>query len=466
MGQHLSLAQALRVSSSPCIAFIGAGGKTAAMFQLARALSRGADCRRRVEAIEEGTQPVIVTATSHLGTWQIGLSDRHIVTESPAPLEELEHGLTGVILVTGDIEGERTKPINSDVLHWLQQFCGYHSIPLLIEADGSRGKPLKAWAEHEPPVPAFVDMVVQVVGLMGLGKPLNDEYVHRAEIFSKLSGLDIGEVITRDSLTRVLTHPEGPQKNIPANARRIALINQADTPELQAIARGLAQSLVTSYDSAMISSLQQEKIFAVYEPVAGILLAAGGSTRFGQPKQLLDWRGDPFVRAVAKTALGAGLYPVVVVTGANAAQVESAVNDLHVSIVRNEDWKTGQASSIKTAIRSLPPPGRAEGAQVGAAIFLLVDQPQLTVSVLRALVEKHSEALYPVVAPMVTDQRANPVLFDRVTFPDLSALDGDVGGRAIFHKHRIEYLPWHDDRLLLDVDTPEMYQRLISDETL
>jgi molybdenum cofactor cytidylyltransferase len=67
---------------------------------------------------------------------------------------------------------------------------------------------------------------------------------------------------------------------------------------------------------------------------------------------------------------------------------------------------------------------------------------------------------------MVIDQRANPVLFDRVAFPDLMKLEGDVGGRAIFHKYPVEYLPWHDDRLLLDVDTPEMYERLISDDTL
>ena len=67
---------------------------------------------------------------------------------------------------------------------------------------------------------------------------------------------------------------------------------------------------------------------------------------------------------------------------------------------------------------------------------------------------------------MVIDMRANPVLFDHETFSDLTSIEGDVGGRAIFHKHRVEYLPWHDDRMLLDVDTPEHYERLISDETL
>ena len=89
----------------------------------------------------------------------------------------------------------------------------------------------------------------------------------------------------------------------------------------------------------------------------------------------------------------------------------------------------------------------------------------MTTSILQALAEKHAEGLYPIVAPMVIDRRANPVLFDRATFPDLLELEGDVGGRALFYKYRVEYLPWHDDRLLLDVDTPDLYQRLLSDDT-
>jgi len=183
--------------------------------------------------------------------------------------------------------------------------------------------------------------------------------------------------------------------------------------------------------------------------------------------------------------LSAGLSPVIVVTGANAEQVEAAINDLNVTIVRNNEWESGQGSSIKKGILALPPPSlpqirhensgslskisdivfgggarRAEG--VSGAIFLLADQPQVTSSIVRALVEKHAEGLYTIVAPMVIDRRANPVLFDSSTFPDLLTLEGDVGGRAIFHKYRVEYLPWHDDSLLLDVDTPEHYQRLIS----
>lgn len=446
---NLSIARALRLDSSSRVAFVGAGGKTTALFQAARSLSTN-----------EGTGPVLVTATSHLGAWQFHLADRHIIADSRALVEELEHGLQGVILVTGELEGERSKPIDDALLHWLHQFCGYHSIPLLIEADGSRQKPLKAWAEHEPAIPDFVSHVVQVVGLSGIGKPLTEESVHRPEIFSTLSGLQARETITADALIRMLTHLNGGLKNIPNSARRTILLNQADSDELQAIANGMVFPLLKIFDSVIVASLVDNKIHAVHEPIAGIVLAAGESSRYGQIKQLLDWHGSPFVRVVAQKALDAGLSPVAIITGAYADKIESTVNDLDVRIARNTKWKSGQGSSIHAGVTAL------KTTSIGGAIFLLVDQPQVTTSILRALVEKHAEELYPIVVPMVIDQRANPVLFDRSTFNDLLAIEGDRGGRSIFHKYRVEFLPWHDDRLLLDVDTPEMYQRLISDETL
>lgn len=469
----ITLARALRMEDTRCIAFVGSGGKTTAIFQLAKQLK----------------PPVIVTATTHIGAWQVAMADKHIVAESLPALMTLEKEPSGVVLVTDALDDDRTKPVNNDVLEQIRKFCLDRSIPLLIEADGSRQKPLKAWAEHEPPIPDFVDHVVTVVGLSGLGKNLSEEFVHRPELFSSLSGLNIGQPIDTNTLSRVLTHEKTSLKNIPRSARRTILLNQADTHEVQASAQAMVRPLLSQYQSVIISSLQQEKIFAVHEPVAGMILAAGESSRYGQPKQLLNWKGEPFVRVVAKRALEAGLAPVIVVTGANAGQVEMAVKDLNVAVVRNNEWKSGQASSIRAAMESLssPPPsgylpqirhkaildnqntnvrfGRG-WAGVGACMFLLADQPHITSSILQALKEKHAEGLHPIVAPMVMDRRANPVLFDQVTFSDLLTLEGDVGGRAIFHKHKVEYLPWHDDRLLLDVDTPEHYQRLIADETL
>lgn len=442
----LTLARALRMDPAACVAFIGAGGKTTAIFKLAREFPAS-----------------IVTATTHLGVWQTSLADRHIATDSDAvEIEDVQ----GILLVTGEAEGERTKPVAEKLLRRLHEYCKARAIPLLIEADGSRQKPLKAWAEHEPPIPAFADLVVHVAGLSGLGKPLNSEFVHRAERFAALSGLPSGEMISLEAIARVLTHPQSGLKNVPATAQRIVLLNQADTPELQSAAHALTSSLLPAYRAILISSLLHDQVHAVHEPIAGIVLAAGESKRFGKPKQLLDWKGQPFVRAVTQTALRAGLSPVIVVTGAKAAEVEAAVRDLNVVIARNDDWQSGQGSSVREGLSSLPPAPLLPGEGCGGAIFLLADQPQVTTTVIQALKEKHAEGLYPIVAPLVMDRRGNPVLFDCTVFPDLLNIAGDTGGRAIFHKHRVEYLPWHDDALLLDVDTPEQYERLIARDDL
>jgi molybdenum cofactor cytidylyltransferase len=437
----MNLAQALRLLSFPSVAFVGAGGKSTAMFQLARELS----------------PPVIVSATSHLGVWQIPLADKHSILHAKEDFQEAS--LNGVMLVTGEIEGDRTKGLDLEATYWLHEICVNNSIPLLIEADGSREKPLKAPGEYEPPIPDFVQTVVVVAGLSGLGKPLDEKTVHRPEVYTHLSGMQLGKTITPEAIIRILTHSEGGLKNIPPDASRITLLNQADTPELQAKANTMANNLLPAYDSVVIASLKEERVHTVREPIAGIILAAGEAQRFGQPKQLLDWRSEPFIRAVAKTALASGLSPIIVVTGAYADRVQAAVQDLPVQIAHNPDWQSGQASSIRAGLGSLQSFSNL-GEVVGGTIFLLADQPQVTPTIIQALLEKHATTLAPVIAPMVLDQRANPVLFDRTTFPNLMRLEGDVGGRGIFSKYRVTYLTWHDDAMLLDVDTPDHYQRL------
>ena len=443
----MDFAQALRILAPPTtsqtICLVGAGGKTTALFNLARKYSIHS--------------AVIVTATSHLGVWQIPLADHHIIATTLDDLQNLPKN--GVVLVTGEVENERTKPVDTAIISWLHEKSQSEGIYLLIEADGSRQKSLKAPATHEPPIPKFADVVIVSVGLSTIGTPLTDEYIHRAEIFSQISGLQINEMITTKEICSMLTHPQGGLKNIPKNARRIALLNQADTPELQSIGGSMAHELLSQFDSVIVGSLQQNS-FRTIEHTAGIILAAGQSSRYGSPKQLLDWKGKPFVRHIAETALHSGLWPVVVVTGFHSADVESCLKDLPVQIVFNPEFEQGQSTSIKAGIASLP-------SKVGSAIFLLADQPQIPGEVIRALMETHAKELLPIVAPLVLEERrANPVLFDRVTFPDLLQLTGDIGGRAIFSNYKVEYIPWHDDILLLDVDKPEDYQRLVNIEKL
>ncbi len=442
----MRLSKALRLPKSPIVALVGAGGKTTALFTLANELA-----------------PSIVTTTTHFGEWQVNQSDIHIVVKPGGKLPNIPGD--SVVLVTGEKENDRFGGVDAGQLNALRDLAGSRGVPLLIEADGARQRPLKAPATREPVIPDFANTVIVVAGLKGMNNPLGEEHVHRPELFSQISGMEIGKNITVDALGRVLTHPSGGLKNIPIHARKTAILNQADTSELQSQGKLLAEKILPDYDAVVITSLEvtderfpaRRRIHAVHEQIAGIILAAGGSHKFGQPKQLLDFHGKPFVRVIAEKTLAAGLNPVIVVTGSHGNEVEQAVHDLPVQIVHNPEWEMGQSSSIRTGISSLPD-------KCGGAVFLLSDQPQITVEVIRSLVDYHSQDLPAVLAPLVNDKRANPVLFDRETFYDLQKLYGEQGGRAIFAKFSPTYMEWADDRLLMDVDTPEDYHRLLESE--
>jgi molybdenum cofactor cytidylyltransferase len=437
----ITLHRALRLGDAPQVAFVGAGGKSSALFAFARQFDR----------------PVIVTTSTHFAVEQLKLADRHLVVGHVSDIEKISaENFPAVTVMTGpEINDGRVSGLDAQSISALGAFARSHSLPLLIEADGARRRALKAPAAHEPAIPPFADAVIVVTGLSALGKPLNEEWVHRPERFAAISGLKIGDLISPNAIAKVLLDADGGLKNIPAKARRVVLLNQAETPELEGAARGLAQNLLAAFDAVWVGAVQRASdLTAVIEPVAGILLAAGDSQRLGRSKQLLDWKGKPFVRQVAETALAAGLEPLLVVTGADSQPTETALAGLPLWIVRNPNWRDGQSSSVMAGLVALPN-------RVGAAIFLVADQPQLPVALIEALRAEHASSLAPIVAPLVDGHRSNPVLFDRSTFADFTTLEGDVGGRAIFSKHRVTWLPWLDASLAIDVDTLEDYDKLL-----
>jgi molybdenum cofactor cytidylyltransferase len=82
--------------------------------------------------------------------------------------------------------------------------------------------------------------------------------------------------------------------------------------------------------------------------------------------------------------------------------------------------------------------------------------------VIDALKSRHAQGFFPITLPLIADRRGNPVLFDRATFGDLLKLAGDVGGRALFRHYPLEYIPWHDESLLFDVDNEDDYRKLLA----
>lgn len=189
--------------------------------------------------------------------------------------------------------------------------------------------------------------------------------------------------------------------------------------------------------------------------ITGILLAAGRSTRMGQPKLLLPWGNVHLVRHVAQTALGSSLDHLIVVTGHRAEHMQAALDGLPVTLVHNDAFLDGQSTSVRVGVAGL-------GADVEAAMILLADQPLLQSSTIDALIVAYREHQPLIVAPRCNGQRGNPVLFDRTLFAQLAALQGDQGARPVLqvHQQHVHLVDVADEGVLLDLDTPNAYQQL------
>ena len=187
--------------------------------------------------------------------------------------------------------------------------------------------------------------------------------------------------------------------------------------------------------------------------IAGIVLAAGGSERMGKPKQLLKWNGIPLIRHIVQTGLSSNLQSLYVVIGAYKDEIQKTIIDLPIEIIHNPNWKNGQSESIKAGIKALP-------SKTEAAIFILSDQPFLNSEIINALIQSYHQTKRPIIIPVVNQQRTNPVLFSHTTFDDLMQLSGDIGGRKLFDAFDTHQLQWHDEKLLLDIDTINDYKRL------
>jgi molybdenum cofactor cytidylyltransferase len=186
--------------------------------------------------------------------------------------------------------------------------------------------------------------------------------------------------------------------------------------------------------------------------IAGLVLAAGRSSRMGgQNKLLAEIRGRPLVRIVTEAVLGSKARPVFVVTGHQGERVEAALAALPVEFVHNANFADGLGGSLRAGIAALPP-------QADGVIVCLGDMPQVdsaTMDRLIAALAPEKGALIAV--PTIDGQRGNPVVWSRRFFPELMAVEGDIGARNLIGRYSeaVAEVPLSGSAALTDIDTPE-----------
>jgi probable selenium-dependent hydroxylase accessory protein YqeC len=252
----MQLRDALVFHRGDMIALIGAGGKTTTLFRLAKELR------------DEGGKVLVSTTTKIAKPGKPHVDRLFLVEDVDAFPAETAKIKAPVIIAAGYGVDEESKIIGLPPA-WLDKLAASGQFEaILVEADGAASRLFKVPSEIEPVVPAHSQLVVWLMAVKAIGKPLDANFVHRAERAVSLLGVRPGTPLTIEHVSQLVRHPEGCLKGVPAASRKVALLSQADSPEEIQTARELARALLrTGFERVVIASyLKDEPVEDVIAP--------------------------------------------------------------------------------------------------------------------------------------------------------------------------------------------------------
>ncbi len=424
------------------LALIGAGGKTSLMFSLAAQLPG----------------KIAITTTTRMAREQIQFATRSLpaaVTRYPN-LSTLR--CTRITLVVGpDVEEDKVGGVG---LEAPAQLLAQPDISfVLVESDGARLLPLKAPAQHEPAIPAHAHLVVPVTGIDAVGRPISVA-AHRPHRVADLLGKSLDDPVDALDLAAIMTHQQGGLKNVPPGARVIPVINKVESDSELKAARIAARPMLSEprIERVLIAAAEQpDPVVEVHRRVIAVILAAGESTRMGQPKLLLPWGETTVLGHTIHNLQQSAVFDILVITGANTKAVARVAHAAGVATLFNPDYASGEMlSSLQAALRHLP-------AHIDAVLVMLADQPLVESFTIDQLLTAFWQGRGEIIAPQFGARRGNPVLIGRRHFDELLSLPPGAAPRDLLKRHPVYLLPVESESVLLDIDDPQDYDRLRPD---
>jgi len=189
--------------------------------------------------------------------------------------------------------------------------------------------------------------------------------------------------------------------------------------------------------------------------VGAVVMAAGASKRMGRPKMVLHWGGGTVIEQVIRVLIDSGASSIVVVTGGAHDQVVDALQGFPVTFVFNRQFEeTEMLQSLQLGLSALPE-------DVQASLVVLGDQPQISINVVREVIQRFVEAHKQLVVPSYQMHRGHPWLAARAYWEEIIRMGRDESLRDFLagHAQEIDYLVVDTPSILSDLDTPEDYQR-------
>ena len=182
-----------------------------------------------------------------------------------------------------------------------------------------------------------------------------------------------------------------------------------------------------------------------FQNYAAVILAAGESSRFGSPKILLEWKGEPLVHYLCKKTIEIGLNPVRLILGAHIKKAHEFVHDLPVEVIINSRWQDGMSQSFISGVINLP-------ANCNGVVMILADQPYLDKGLIDKLISTTEAA---VVIPTYKGEKGHPVLWRKQTFSQIQKLKPHQPPREALKGINVQFVDWDSPLILKDIDTVE-----------
>lgn len=227
----------ITLNENELICFVGAGGKTTALFMLAKELKA---CKKRV----------LITTTTAIYSPDENHYDEVVLDRAENP-DIMTKRINPCVCVLGSEITAENKLLGVDKEYITQLFLEEVFDYLLVEADGSRQRSIKAPADHEPVIPNGTSKVVGVIGLDILGTQIDGASVHRPECFCRVTGRTMGERIDEEAIKKLILEPEGLFKTVPERARKYVLFNKADNRKREKAAMGVIDEIRREISSSL-----------------------------------------------------------------------------------------------------------------------------------------------------------------------------------------------------------------------
>jgi molybdenum cofactor cytidylyltransferase len=441
----MKLYEAFEVVRGDVVAFVGAGGKSSTLVGLG------------YELVDLGWR-VLASTTTYIEEEQLALMPYALQYRGDAHAVSRALNEHRFVFLYERIENGR---VYAPKLDWTPRLLdSVDSDVLLVEADKADGVAFKVPYGDEPTIPLEASLVVPVVSLAALDKPLDETTVYNPQAMIDKYGFYPNAPIYAPWIGQVLRDEELGLKGVPTKARVVVFLNQTNEEGyMRQRARTIARSALRTPRIAAVAIGNVRAATPIYEvqrAIGAVVLAAGMSTRMGQPKLLLPWLDDkPIIQHIVENLLLARLDYICVVTGAYADQVKRLLKPLDVRLAHNRNYKSGEMlSSLQLGLRTMPK-------FVNACLVVLGDQPRLEQSVLYHMMKAYSEAGKHIIIPTYQDRRGHPILIGRQYWRDILNLKPPQTLRDALSAHADNtlHVDVGTDSILHDVDTPQDYQQ-------